>query len=59
MRIYRLRKPVSIDLLDKFEGCKSWVELGQQVGLGKMDPVLDDRQYYETVGKVKNLFNQN
>ena len=59
MRIYRLRKPVRIDLLDKFEGCKSWVELGQQVGLGKMDPVLDDSQYYETVGKVKNLINQN
>ena len=58
MRIYKLRKPVTIEFLDEFEGCKSWVDLGQQVGLGKMDPVLDDKQYYQTVGEITDLINQ-
>ena len=58
MRIYKLRKPVTIEFLDEFDGCKSWVDLGQQVGLCKMDPVLDDKQYYQTVGEIKDLINQ-
>ena len=58
MRVYRLRDPVTIGFLDKFEGCKSWIELGQKVELGKMDPVLDDNHYNQTLDKIKGLIKQ-
>ena len=45
LRIYRLQEPQAIPLLDEYEGCKSWVDLGCEVPLGNMVPVLDDSQY--------------
>ena len=45
LRVYRLQHPQSIDVLDEYGGCKSWVELAQDVQLGKMTPVLSDESY--------------
>ena len=45
LRVYRLQEPQAIPLLDQYEGCKSWVDLGCEVPLGNMVPVLDDSQY--------------
>ena len=45
LRVYRLQEPQAIPLLDEYEGCKSWVDLGCEVPLGNMVPVLDDSQY--------------
>ena len=45
LRVYRLQEPQAIPLLDEYEGCKSWVDLGCEVPLGNMVPVLDDFQY--------------
>ena len=45
LRVYRLQDPQSIDVLDEYGGCKSWVELAQDVQLGAMTPVLSDESY--------------
>ena len=45
LRVYRLQEPQTIPLLNEYEGCKSWVDLGCEVPLGNMVPVLDDSQY--------------
>jgi hypothetical protein len=45
LRVYRLQEPQAIPLLDEYEGCKSWVDLGREVPLGNMVPVLGDSQY--------------
>ena len=45
LRVYVMRQPQSLTVLDEYGGCKSWVELGQNVPLGDMTPVLDDDSY--------------
>ena len=45
LRVYRLQVPQVIPLLDEYEGCKSWVDLGSEVPLGNMAPVLGDSLY--------------
>ena len=45
LRVYRLQEPQVIPLLDEYEGCKSWVDLGSEVPLGNVAPVLDDSRY--------------
>ena len=45
LRVYSLRAPQSLNALDEYGGCKSWVELAQNVELGEMTPVLSDEDY--------------
>ena len=45
LRVYAMRQPQSLAVLDEYGGCKSWVELAQNVPLGDMTPVLDDDSY--------------
>ena len=45
LRVYGLRDPQSLNVLDEYGGCKSWVELAQNVELGEMTPVLSDEDY--------------
>jgi len=44
-RVYRLPQPVALPLLQRYGGCKSWVELAQQISLAEAAPVLTDQQY--------------
>ena len=45
LRLHRLTQPQAVPVLDEYIGCKSWVDLGQEVPLGYMEPVLSDAQY--------------
>ena len=45
LRVYELQQPQALPILDEYIGCKSWVELGQEVPLGYMTPVLSDSDY--------------
>lgn len=45
LRVYQLQQPQALPVLDEYSGCKSWVELGQDVPLGYMKPVLSDQAY--------------
>ena len=45
LRVYELQQPQALPVLDEFAGCKSWVELGQDVPLSIMTPVLSDQAY--------------
>ena len=53
LRVYRLQDPQVIPLLDRYEGCKSWVDLGRQVPLGNMIPVLNDSQYEAKAASIE------
>lgn len=55
LRLYRLQQPQALPVLDEFEGCKSWVPLGQDVSLGYMDPVLEDDEYERRVDTIRGL----
>ena len=45
LRVYELQQPQALPVLPEYSGCKSWVELGQDVPLGQMTPALDDDEY--------------
>ena len=45
-------------MLDEYIGCKSWVELGQEVPLGFMEPVLSDAEFRERAGAIKETLQE-
>ncbi len=59
LRVYRLRQPQAVPLLDEYEGCKSWVDLQHNVPLGSISPVLDDAQYQAKTSQVKAAISPN
>ena len=54
LRVYSLQQPQALPVLDEYSGCKSWVELGQDVPLGAMTPILDDSEYERIADKVRD-----
>ena len=53
LRVYGLQQPQALPVLDEYAGCKSWVELGQEMPLGLMEPVLSDEAYEEKAGAIR------
>ncbi len=53
LRLYRLQQPQALPVLDEYQGCKSWVELGQDVPLGYAEPVLSDSEYDERTAVIR------
>ncbi len=45
LRVFELQQPQALPVLDEYVGCKSWVELGQDLPLGYMSPALSDEEY--------------
>lgn len=45
LRVYAMQQPQALPVLDEYGGCKSWVELGQDVPLGNVTPALNDDEY--------------
>lgn len=53
LRVYVMQQPQALPILDEYDGCKSWVELGQDVPLGYIEPVLSDSEYFTKVAEIK------
>ena len=53
LRLYGLQQPQALPMLDEYAGCKSWVELGQDLPLGYMNPVLTDQEYNEMAEDIR------
>ncbi|MEI7728995.1 MAG: DUF1802 family protein [Verrucomicrobiota bacterium] len=45
VRVYRLPQPVDLPMLPAYGGCKSWVELDQDIPLSQAHPVLSDSAF--------------
>ena len=58
LRVYTLQQPQAIPVLEEYIGCKSWVELGQEVPLGLMEPVLTDAEFRERADAVKETLQE-
>ena len=55
LRVYELQQPQALPVLDEYGGCKSWVELGQDVPLSVMTPVLSDQAYEEKAEMLRQV----
>ena len=53
VRVYRLGQPKEVPYLDRYSGCKSWVDLAQEVSLGSLSPVLSDEEFQKRVNEVR------
>ena len=53
LRVYELQQPQALPILDEYNGCKSWVELGQDVPLGFMTPALSDSEYETKADEIR------
>ena len=53
LRVYRLEQPVTVPFLPEYKGCTSWVELSEQVALGRMEPALSDDEFRRQVDEIK------
>ena len=53
LRVYELKKPVTVPYLPEYGGCTSWVDVLSDVNLGKMEPVLDDAEFQRRVDQIK------
>lgn len=53
VRVYPLLQPQALPLLDEYAGCKSWVELGQDVPMGEMAPAVADSDYERLSAAIK------
>ncbi|MCY3638206.1 MAG: DUF1802 family protein [Chloroflexi bacterium] len=51
LRMYALEQPQALPVLGEYGGCKSWVDLAEDVHLGDMTPVLSE-DAYEAKAKV-------
>jgi hypothetical protein len=45
VRVCRLPAPVELPILPAYTGCKSWVELDQEIDVTRATPVLDDHSF--------------
>ena len=58
LRVYELQQTQSLPILAEYSGCKSWVELGSDVSLGSMTPVMDDAEYERQSGVIRQALHQ-
>ena len=45
LRVYQLPQPHFVPMQPQFSGCRSWLELGQNLSLENARPVLNDEQW--------------
>ena len=55
LRTYTLTQPQALPILEEYVGCRSWVDLGQVVPMGQLNPVLSDADY-ETQAEEIRIF---
>ena len=53
LRAYRLPRPVSIPFRAEYGGCRSWIDLAENVSLQGSMPVLEDKSYSLLVESIR------
>jgi hypothetical protein len=53
LRVYALETPQTLEVLEDYTGCKSWVDFQVQLGELPCKPVLDDASYAAMAAKVR------
>ena len=57
LRVYRLPSPGVVAYKPHFGGCRSWVDLEEDVPLGTLSPVLDDARFADQVRAIEDALN--
>jgi hypothetical protein len=57
VRIYRLPTPIDKPMKPEYDGCKTWVDLGEEIPIKDATPVLSDRAFAEVLESLDRLLN--
>ena len=52
LRVYRLGKPVLQPVRPEYAGCKSWVELGEEVSFEGAAPVMENKRFIAALEEI-------
>ncbi|MGK7878808.1 MAG: DUF1802 family protein [Crocosphaera sp.] len=55
LRVFLLPKPVIIPYDSTYGGCRSWIQLKQDISLSESYPVIEDNNYYQKVAEIKKI----
>ena len=55
VRAYRLASPQLLPVIERYAGCKSWVELEQPVSLAGATPVLEESVFASRLAQIQSL----
>jgi hypothetical protein len=53
VRIHRLARPARLPVVDAYGGCKSWIELQEQIQTDCSVPVLSDHEFARKVNELR------
>ncbi len=53
VRVHRLPAPVTIPMLPQYGGCRSWVELAEDIPTDGSEPVLDETRFDEALAALE------
>lgn len=54
LRVFRLEKPVEMPMLPSYGGCKSWIEVENDIPTNNAKPVLDDALFAEQLRRFQD-----
>ncbi len=57
VRVFKLRKAVKLPMLPEYAGCKSWVQLREDVSTEGSEPVLNDAEFQAMLDRFQNSLN--
>jgi hypothetical protein len=55
VRAYALPQPATVPLRDEYAGCKSWVELMEDVSVEGASPVIADQEYQRRADEIGSM----
>jgi len=55
VRVYRLPKPIVLDVVSFYRGCKSWVDLKAELSAEGAEPVLAEEAFRARAEEIRNL----
>jgi hypothetical protein len=59
LRTYKLPAAPSIPYLPKYGGCKSWIDLTQEISLEGAEPILSEQNYSQLVEEIRGIVADN
>jgi hypothetical protein len=54
VRVYKLPNPVGLPMLPQYGGCKSWIELAEEMGTTGARLVLDEQQFEARLARFRS-----
>lgn len=54
LRVYRLPAPIDLPMLPEYGGCKSWIEVDQEIDATETKPVLDEAVFASRLQRFRS-----